>query len=372
MIPLFRVNMPAGVDQPLLDTLHSGYVTEGPKVKEFEKRLGQIIGNDKIAAVNSGTSALTLALRLAGVGPGNEVITTPMTCSATNLPILNAYAVPVWADVDYRTGNIDPASIESLITERTKAIMIVDWGGLPCDLHAIMKIARKHGLRVIEDAAHAFGAKFDGKFIGSIADFTCFSFQAIKHITTIDGGAIACLDQKDYERAKRLRWFGIDRESPAKDTRIDLDIEEAGYKFHMNDVAATIGLVGLETINKIIKRRQQIAIRYAAELPMIYDRPPVPTSWVESAFWLYTITMPAQWVNDFKTFMIDRGIAVSKVHRRNDTYSVFKKWSGQKLHGLDRFYDSMMCIPIHEQMTDDEVKTVIDAANGFAAERGAS
>lgn len=371
MISLFSVNMPEEVDKPLLKTIHSGYITEGPQVKEFEQKLSRLVGTQHVAAVNSGTSALTLALRLAGVGPGDEVITTPMTCSATNLPILNCYAKPVWADIDPITGNIDPGDVERKITPLTKAIMVVDWGGRPADLNVLMRIAEKHDIKLIEDAAHALGAKYYGEKIGSMADFTCFSFQAIKHLTTVDGGAITCRSYDDYVRAKKLRWFGIDREAPTTDTRIGQDIEEAGYKFHMNDVTATIGLVGLKNVDDILKRRAVIAARYDDELSIIYGRPK-PDKDVVSANWLYTVLLPTiDLPGKFKDFMERRGVMVSKVHRRCDQYSVFRKYSWPKtprLPGVSSFYDRMMCIPVHQNMNDREVKIVIRAANDFIKE----
>lgn len=370
MIRLFRVNMPKTVEKPLLETLFSGYVTEGPKVKEFERLLGEYIDNPNVLAVNSGTSALTLALRLAGVRPGNEVITTPMTCTATNLPILNLFAVPVFADVDPITGNIDPDSVEELITPNTKAIMCVDWGGLPCKLDKLMDIAKRHKLKLIEDAAHAFGASFKDKKVGSVADFTCFSFQAIKHITTIDGGAIACLNEEDYSRGKRLRWFGIDRDIKTADARVDVDIPEDGYKFHMNDVAATIGIEQLKHFD--LKRVTEIADTYKDELDewFLPALPDLPTDFnYRSSFWLFTILLPEYASTEhFRGFMAARDIQVSKVHGRNDQYEIFRKRGRSEGIGLGlpSFYNRMICLPIHDQLSDTDVQKVIAACNEYA------
>jgi perosamine synthetase len=215
MIPLFKVHMPKEVDKPLLEVLHSGYITQGEKVEQFEKKFADMMQYKHVVSVNSGTSALTLALRLAGVGYGDEVVTTPMTCTATNLPILSLGAKPVFADVDSETGLIDPASVLTKITKKTKAIMAVDWGGSPVDVRALMDIGRRYDLRVIVDAAHAIGTHHNGE-----ADFVCYSLQAIKHITTVDGGVLACKSPDAYHRGKVLRWFGIDREAPSTDTRM--------------------------------------------------------------------------------------------------------------------------------------------------------
>jgi dTDP-4-amino-4,6-dideoxygalactose transaminase len=218
-IPLFRVHMPGSVMEPLQKVLMSGYIGQGPKVEEFEKALVPWVGNPNCLTVNSGTSALHLAMRLAGVERGTEVISTPTTCSATNEPILERGGGIVWADIDPWTGNIDPMDVERKITGKTKAIIAVHWGGYPCELDELLRISRKYGIALIEDAAHAFGATYRGRQIGSHSSFVCFSFQAIKLLTTVDGGLLVCPSMDDYRRGKLLRWFGIDRETPRKDLR---------------------------------------------------------------------------------------------------------------------------------------------------------
>lgn len=365
MINLFKVHIPAAVDKPLLETLHSGYITQGPKVEEFESRVAAFLGTDHVVSLNAGTSALTLALRLAGVGPGDEVITTPMTCTATNLPVLSLGGKLVFADIDPMTGNISAESIQKRITKKTKAILFVDWGGTPADLDEIMSIARAQDLKVIEDAAHAFGAEYKGRKVGTIADFTCFSLQAIKHITTGDGGILTCLDPKDYKRAKVLRWFGIDRDAPSKDTRIDQDIEEWGYKFHMNDLSATIGIVQMDHIDRIIKSHRDNARYYSDNLDSYFT--PVEAEATGSAFWLYTVLLPSKKARDaFKSFAEERGVQVSQVHKRNDEYTVFKEFSSGKLPGVDYFADRMICIPVHWGLSDMELNHVAGVCNDFA------
>lgn len=367
MIKMFNVNMPRSVDKPLLETLHSGYITQGPKVEQFEELFGDYIDNPQVVALNSCTSALTLALRLADVGPGDEVISTPMTCTATNLPIVGAGAKIVWADIDPATGLIDPKSVEKFINPNTKAVMVCDWGGLPAPVDDIMDICRGWRIPVIEDAAHAFSSWHGARPVGSVADFTCFSFQAIKHLTTGDGGMLACKDPKQYERAKTLRWFGISREADGLESRIKQDITEWGYKFHMNDVNATIGVAQMKTIqNRVIKRHWAIARRYDAHLSPKFKKPPMDRPY-ESSYWLYTLLLPTEKHRDeFKKFMTDREIEVSEVHRRNDVYRVFRKFDHDNLPGVDSFASRMICIPIHAGMTRKMVSLVIDAANHYA------
>lgn len=370
MIPLFKTHTPQTIDKPLLETLHSGYITQGPKVEEFEGRLRDFFGTDHVVSLNSGTSALTLAMRLAGIGPGDEVISTAMTCSATNLPVLSLGASIVFADSDPITGNINTDSIEKLLTKKTKAILFVDWGGMPADLDEIMSIARAHNLKVIEDAAHAFGAEYKGQKVGTIADFTCFSLQAIKHITTGDGGILTCKDPADYKRARNLRWFGINRDADSLDSRISEDIEEWGYKFHMNDLNATIGIAQMDHVANVLQAHRVNAKYYEENLDNYFVRNVDPTD-RRSAWWLYTLILPSEKDRDaFKKFAADNGVMVSQVHRRNDEYSVFKPFARKGLDGLEYFADRMVCIPVHWGLSIEELDHVAGVCNKFAQKQG--
>jgi len=369
MIPLFKTHTPHTIDQPLLETLHSGYITQGPKVEEFEGRLKDFFGTDNVVSLNSGTSALTLAMRLAGLGPGDEVISTAMTCTATNLPVLSLGASIVFADCDPITGNINTDSIEKLITKKTKAILFVDWGGMPADLDHIMSIARAHNLKVIEDAAHAFGAEYNGQKVGTIADFTCFSLQAIKHITTGDGGILTTKDPNDAERAKTLRWFGIDRSKNGLDSRIDQDIEEWGYKFHMNDLNAVIGIAQMDHVANVLQAHRLNARYYEENLDKYFVRNVDPAD-RRSAWWLYTLVLPSKKDrDDFKKYMNDGGVMVNQVHKRNDEYTVFKPFARKGLDGLDYFADRMICIPVHWGLSIEELDQIAGMCNKFAQSR---
>lgn len=368
MIPLFKVHTPPAIDEPLIATLHSGYITQGPRVEEFEGRVAQFLGTEHVVALNSGTSALTLALRLAGVGPGDEVISTAMTCTATNLPVLSLGGTLLFADADPISGNISAESIEKLITPKTKAILFVDWGGMPADLDEIMGVARAHDLKVVEDAAHAFGAEYKGKKVGQIADFTCFSLQAIKHITTGDGGLLTCLDSADYERARTLRWFGIKRDGDSLDSRIDQDIVEWGYKFHMNDLNAAIGIVQMDFVEQVLRNHRKHAAVYDDALDKYFVRQTQGTDRV-SAYWLYTLLLPSKVERDqFKAFATERGVQVSEVHKRNDKYTVFKDVKTAGLDGVDYFSDRMICIPVHWGLSIMELQQIIEMCNDFARE----
>jgi dTDP-4-amino-4,6-dideoxygalactose transaminase len=362
-IPLFKVFMSPTVIDKVSEVLLSGYIGQGPKVDEFEKVLTPWVGNKNVLTLNSGTSALHLALRLAGAGYGDEVISTPMTCMATNVPIVAQGAKIVWADIDPNTGNIDPKEVEKKITKKTKAIMAVHWGGYPCELEELRAIGQKHGVKVIEDAAHAFGASYKGTQIGGYSDFTCFSLQAIKHVTTVDGGILTTKADEDYKRGKLLRWYGIDREGERKDFRCEEDVVDYGYKFHMNDVTAAIGIEQMNFAQDIIDKHRANAAYYNERLKdckgvqlLNYKDDRV------SSYWLYTIKVEKRL--EFMQAMKDKNIVVSQVHARNDKHSVFKDFRCE-LPGVEAFTEKQVSIPVGWWLSKDEIKYIADCVCGF-------
>lgn len=360
---LFRVNMPPDIHLALQPVLESGFVSEGPQAKVFENLLQTYLCNPYTAIVNSGTSALTIALRLAGVGPGDEVISTPMTCLATNEPIHSLGARVVWCDIDPTTGCMDPSKVEALITPKTKAIMFVDWAGTPCELEALNDVAHKHGLKTIEDAAHSFGARYMGSKVGSLlnkVDYVCFSFQAIKHMTTVDGGAIACQSKEDYDRAVLLRWFGCQRGHNASPIKWTGDVVEYGYKMHMNDVNATIGIESLKTIDEKIDRHKRNG---ALLTKLLKDIPEVEVLRVpehaESAYWIFTILLKgAKHREQVSELLTGAGVGNNIVHTRNDAYSLFAESRVDDLPGMDSFGERMLNIPCGWWLSDDDIERV--------------
>lgn len=335
--------MAPGAGQLVANVLASGYIGQGAKVEAFEKALEPWLGSIPVT-VNSATSGLTLAMKLAGVGPGASVITTPLTCSATNLPILHLGATPIWADIDPRTGLIDPASVESLIRQhRPKAILAVDWGGAPCDYTELAKVA--DGVPIISDAAHSFGAWYHEDPVGMLADYTVFSFQAIKHLTAGDGGAVVVPDEQ-RKRARDLRWFGIDRDLPNVEFRGALDISEPGWKFHMNDINAQIGLANLANVHRVLAAHRANAALYDLHLHERFTRTS-PRYDHQSSWWMYTTLLPSWEQREaFRLWMSEREISVSQVHWRNDKLSVFAPYQ-RALPGVDAFSSTMICLPTH-------------------------
>ena len=360
-ISFFNTYIAPSAEKRVADTLRSTMLSEGAQVKEFEATLTTKLGLVNPTAVNSGTSALHLALMLAGVGPGDEVILPAQTFVASGLVITACGAKPVFADIEYETGNIDTTRIEEKITPRTKAIMTVDWGGLPADLGAIQEIAKAHDLKVIEDSAHALGARYQGKQIGSIADYTCFSFQAIKHVTTGDGGAVCALDTERAHEARTLRWFGIDRDT-AMQTELgerSYDISTTGYKYHLNDYSAALGLANLGTFPERLAARRNIAARYRdalASIPGIIlfaspeDR--------ESAYWVFGFHVERR--SDFIRTMKERGIPTSVVHLGIDHNSLFGG-KDTSLTNQRKFDETQIHIPIHDALDEAQIGYIIQA-----------
>lgn len=348
----------------LAGTLYSGYVGQGPKVAQFEDALAVLLGNRNVLTLNSGTSAIQLALRLAGVS-GGSVVTTPMTCAATALPVLAEGARIIWADVDPASGNIDPLDAERKLAPDTRAILAVHWGGQPADVDALLDVGRRRGLPVIVDAAHALGASWGGEPVGGpAADFTCFSLQAIKHVTTIDGGILTMRDAGDYRRGKLLRWYGIDREAEQADARVEVDIAEPGHKWHMNDVAATIGLVQLRHLPGVLAAHRANAAYYGDRLAGWVQTPGQSVK-ADGSWWLYTLLLrdgPQRAA--FMAHMKAAGVQVSRVHARLDRHTCFAEFA-RPLPGLDEFYERMCCIPVHWGLSESDRRRVADAVIAF-------
>jgi perosamine synthetase len=359
-IPIFNTSIdPAAFDR-VKSVLDTTFLSEGKLVKEFEQKLSEVLGLANPVAVNSGTSALHLALALAGVKEGDEVILPAQTFVASGLAIMMQKATPIFADIRYEDGNIDPISIEEKITEKTKAIMPVHWAGYPCDMEEIQAIADKHNLKVIEDAAHALGATYKNKPVGSLSDFTCFSFQAIKHLTTGDGGAVCCKDNKDRDNGFIKRWFGIDRANskPSILGEREYDISEIGYKYHLNDYSAALGLANLENFKNRLQKRREIAKKYNEAFKDISgitlfdyqnDR--------ESAYWLFGMHVENR--ENFINALKDKDITASVVHLGIDHNSIFGG-KDQELTNQRNFDKTQINIPLHDGLTDENVDLIIN------------
>lgn len=339
----------------VMDTLRSGYIGEGSKAKEFEDRIRTEFDNDTIRLVNSATSAIDIALHMIGIEHGDEVITTPITCTATNSNAVNRGAKLVWADVDPYTGLINPQDVFSKITPRTKAIIAVNWSGRICDYASL----KAFGIPVIEDAAH--GPYWSDQERGN---YIVWSFQAIKHLTTGDGGALA---SPDHNRVRLLRWYGLDRESNA-DFRCAQDIQEVGYKYHMNDISASIGLANLPSMRYNVSLHNQNAEYYTRNVNNPFIR--LPEWSADHPFWLYTVW--SEYRDELIEHLRENGIASSQVHARNDKHAAFTKASkfgitvqNKSLPGTDIFDTHQLSIPVGFWLDIHDLDTIVATLNSF-------
>lgn len=367
--PLFKVHVDAPAALSLLDTVFaSGFINEGVQVQELHRRLCPILGSPYTVLTNAGTSALTMALRLAGVGPGTNVVATAMTCIASNTPIINLGADVRWADVDPLSGMVTVEQVAARIDENTKAVMFVDWGGVMPEVAELDALCREKGVKLIQDAAHAFMAEYRGRPISEFADYTCFSFQAIKHFTCGDGGALVCRSESDYELAKKLKWFGFDREK-AKDERgnwkgqqaeADILEGEVGYKFNMNNVAAAIGLAQLAHVDFILGRHRENAALYdAAFAGNPFIRPIVRPDGSRPAFWVYTMVLTDDRIDRdaLLNALVERGIHAGQVHVPNDDYTCFNAFRTD-LPGTRRFAARQFSLPCGWWMEPEDCRFV--------------
>lgn len=367
--PLFKAHVPT--DEALVrirDVFTSGFINEGTQVTQLTNELKTWLRADNLVLTNSCTSALTLALYIAGVKPENEVITTPMTCVATNTPIATMGARIVWADVNPGHGMIDPQDVARKITKRTKAVMAVAWAGTPPQMKELKELCDSKGVKLILDAAHAFDARYHGTPVHDWAHYSCYSFQAIKHFTTGDGGALVCIDDDDFRRSKALKWFGLDRDA-AKDAQgnwkgqqWDVDVAEAGFKFNMNNVSAAIGLSQVPHIGEIIARHRTNAHLYddlfeGCKIVAPVSRP----EGSESSFWVYTMKLDSNYSNINRDSLLKvlnaEGIMAGVVHVPNDDYTAFHEFKTD-LPGLREFASRQFSLPCGWWLTESDVRHI--------------
>ena len=257
VIPLTRPTIDEETIAGVCEVLRSGWITTGPNARKFEAELSILFGGRPVRVFNSGTATLEVALRLAGVGPGDEVVTTPLSWVATSNVILTVGARPVFVDIDPVTRNIDLSAVEAAITHATKAIIPVDLAGLPVDRDRLYEIANRHGLRVIEDAAQSLGSSWNGRLIGSIGDLVSFSFHPNKNLTSIEGGCLVMTEESDAKLAEQYRLQGVVRSGAD-----GMDVEIPGGKFNLTDVAARVGLGQLPHLDEFTSIRRDLVREY--------------------------------------------------------------------------------------------------------------
>ena len=362
-LPFTRPSIDEATIAGVVEVLRSGWITSGPKVKEFEAALSQHFGGRPVRAFNSGTCTMEIALRIAGVGAGHEVITTPLTWVATSNVILEVGARPIFVDIDPATRNIDLNLVEAAITPNTRAILPVDLAGLPVDRDRLYALANKHNLRVIEDAAQSFGSRWQGKAIGSFGDFVSFSFHANKNITTIEGGCLVLNDEREAKLAEQYRLQGVSR------TGYDgMDVEVVGGKYNLTDVSARVGLGQLPHLNEFTQRRRDLA-RYYFELLRDTDRGlGLPMADFEQSNWhMFQVLLPEARLNIARAQVmaaldaagIGTGVHYPAIH----LFSLYRRMGykdGDFPHA-EYAGRNILTLPLFPDMTRTDVERVVQA-----------
>lgn len=375
MIPYARPSISEAEIREVEETLRSGWLSTGPRAGRFEAALAARLGVSHALGVSSGTAALHLAVLAAGVGPGDEVITTPMTWVSTANVVLHAGARPVFVDIEPDTLNLDVRGLEAARSERTKAVIPVHFAGQPCDEDALLDFTRAHGLTLIEDAAHALGASYKGRPIGAIGDVTMFSFHPAKNLTTGEGGGLTTNSDELAERMARLRFHGIDQ---APDSRFGgrgpaaYDLVEAGFKYNFTDLQAAIGLHQLERLDELNARRAALAKSYQAQLA---DVPHVETLGTapyehEHAWHILVVKI------DPDALTLDRGEVIAALREAGvgaglhfvplHLLSLYRPIAGDpaRLPVATEMDRRILTLPLFPDMSEEDVSFVVDALGG--------
>lgn len=364
MIPVFRPSYGKEEFEAVKKVMQSGWVGLGPKTQEFEESFAKYIGTKYAVALNSCTAALHLALKVMEVG-GGKVLTTPVTFVSTNHAILYNGARPVFCDIEPDTLNINFREIKKNIDRKTKAIIAMHYGGHACDMGPIKRLARARGIKIIEDAAHACGAEYNGRKIGTLGDIACFSFHAVKNLATGEGGMITTNDRKLYERLKRLRWLGIskgtwDRELAERHiTRYSwhYNVEEIGFKYHMNDIPAAIGIVQLRKLDKLNDKRRRLYFRYNKLLEnMDSVECPIVKEYAKSSHHNYVIKTAKR--DELNAYLQKKGISTGVHYIPNYYYKMYRDFKAD-CPVTEGVWKKLLTLPLYPSLSfKDQDKTV--------------
>ena len=353
-IRLFHPYIPKEFNLALAKVLASGWIGNAGVVERFEKDFAEYVGARYAVMTNSATSALNLAVEVSGLEEGDEVLTTPITFVSTNHAILNANATPVFVDVDPYSLNIDLDKAEAAITSKTKAIMAVHYGGNPIDIYKLYGLARKYNLRVIEDAAHACGASYEGHKIGQFG-LTCFSLSAVKNLPVGDGGVITTNSEAQHDHIRSLMWLGIDKTTYARSKeqyKWEYNVTAVGYKYASNDIAASLGIQGLKHLAEWNEYRAELVRTYKKNIHHAKWLTSTPNS--VSANHLFVIKVDRR--DHVHKKLLEAGIETGVHYKPNHHYSMYELPDGaEKLWAADLAYSRILSLPLHLRMTTDDV-----------------
>lgn len=365
-IPVFQPVIGVDTIKAVVDALHAGWLGMGAVTQAFEEELARFLGLDAryVLATNTGTSALHLGLLAAGVGPGDEVITAAFNFVADHQAIIATGAAPVLCDVDDATLGLDPEKAAALISPRTKAIMPLHFGGVAGRLKELYALAERHRLRVVEDATHAFGTRVDGRAIGSVGDVTCFSFDPVKVITSIDGGAVVVNDAATLERLRHWRFLGIDRETLAryKNSRAwEYDVVSQGFRYHLTNINAAVGLSQLARVDEFIASRRQACRLYTRLLAGVAGARCPATDFEDVSPFIYTVRVPAARREGLIEHLRGRGIATGIHFLPAQHFTYLKGFRRGDLAVTERVTPEILTLPLHTHMAPATIERVADA-----------
>jgi dTDP-4-amino-4,6-dideoxygalactose transaminase len=359
-LPFTRPQIDEETIAGVAEVLRSGWITSGPQVKALEAALSKLCGGRAVRTFNSGTAALEIALRLAGIGPGDEVITTPLSWVATANVILEVGARPVFADVDPRTRNIDLDQAEKAVTPATRAIIPVDLAGLPVDRDRLYSLAKEKRLRVIEDACQSFGANWRGRALGSFGDLVAFSFHANKNVTSAEGGALVLPDEGLVPLCEKLRLQGVVRSGED-----GMEVDVLGGKWNLTDVAARIGLGQLPALDRFTERRKTLAKRYFALWDRSLGCELPPEDFTHSNWHMFQVALPERIQrSDFMKKMRDQGIGTGVHYPVIHLFKLYRRlgWKEGQFPRAERLGRSLVTLPLFPAMRDEDVDRVCEAA----------
>ncbi|QYF91978.1 DegT/DnrJ/EryC1/StrS family aminotransferase [Massilia sp. PAMC28688] len=369
MIALYKVFNDGACEAAALSVLRSGQVASGPAVEQFRQGVGRMLGNERVVTTDNMSSAMTLALRLAGVGEGDEVLCSPFACMATNSPIAHAGARPVWVDIDPRSAVPMIDSALAAITPRSKAIIIYHFAGFPAWNEPLVQACRKRGIAVIEDCDNALGATVDGRPAGSLGDYAVLSFSPIRQLSCIEGGALVCRTEDDFQRALRLKRFGYHpvmfRDASGEINEAE-DVAEIGWSAGLNNLCSAIGAAQLPTYaQRLAQARRHVAMLREALAGLAGIEPMHAQPGCEPAPWV--LPLLAQRRDALLAWLKSNGIAASKMHYRNDRYSGFSAAS-RDLPGVSAFSARMLGIPCGWWLDPQQLQFIIERLHAFVAQ----
>ena len=368
MLPVSRPSTGREELEAIGKVMETGWLGLGSVVFDFENLIKDYLGVKNVIAVNTGTSAIHIALDAFGITAGDEVVVPSMTFAATIQAILATGAVPVFCEVNPDTLNVDVSDIQKLITSKTKAIVPVHYCGKACDMDELLAIAKPKGIKVIEDAAHAFGSSYKGKKIGSFGDAACFSFDPIKNITCGEGGAVTLNDDEIAEKIRRKRILGIDKDTWHRyrnERTWFYEVTDTGFRYHMSNMNAAMGIEQFKKMDKFIARKREITMLYDKEFAGLAGIKILRPEYQETAQFCYILRVE----NDrdkMMTFLKSKGVGSGVHYIPNHTQPIFKKYADRALPITDKVAEQIITLPLYYDMTNADMELVINSVKEFA------